>query len=284
MVEDIGEEIRRYVLEKGADLVGFTPADRWDEKNEVPKAFRPRSLWAETRTVIVAAMSLPLPVVETTPSTLHMELYRLVNRKLDDLAYNVTRFLNRKGYASTFFVRDGYTSIKALKEKPMAAFGHVRAALYAGLGTVGMSGCLLTPAFGPRVRFVSVFTSLELPGDPLIVKDLCIQCEACAKCCPKSAITPRKDGVAGDYDKMACLAMAEELTRRRCYPCGICIKVCPVGEDRVIYRGKGIMRKYLRERDVLARNPDHPHYASWQHIRAFGAGTVAVTKEGKKDG
>jgi epoxyqueuosine reductase QueG len=144
------------------------------------------------------------------------------------------------------------------------------AAKYAGLGTIGASHCLLTPEFGPRVRLVSVFTSAEIEPDPAIGEELCIRCEACARCCPKKAIRMRKDRVVGDYDSAACLEMAEELTARRCYPCGVCTKVCPIGKDRSFYGQKGAMKKYLREAEALEKNPDDPEYRSWTHLRKYG--------------
>jgi epoxyqueuosine reductase len=108
----------------------------------------------------------------------------------------------------------------------------------------------------------------------MLEKELCIKCEACAKCCPKKAITMRKDRVIGDYDKTACLEMTEELTARRCYPCGICTKVCPIGKDRLLYKQAGVMKKYLKEAETLAANPDDPEYKSWSHVRKYGVPTT----------
>jgi epoxyqueuosine reductase QueG len=264
------EKIIAFSRDAGADLVGIAPADRWDKDGRVPPDFRPAALWPPARSVVVLGLGMPLPMVETTPSIVHMELYRTVNRKLDLLAYDLTMLLNRLGVASYFFPRDGFSSLKPFHERPVAAFSHVMAAYYAGLGTVGASHCLLTPAFGPRVRFVSVFTAADLPADTPLEKDLCIRCGACADCCPKKAITLRKDRVVGDYNMPACLEMAEELTRRRCYPCGICTKVCPIGEDRKLYREKGVMKKYRQEAEALAADPDDPRYRSWTHVRRYG--------------
>ena len=264
------EEVIRFCRERGVDLVGFAPVERWDEDGEVPPEFRPHTLWPFCRTVIVMGLPMLLPIVETTPSVLHKEMYTVVNKKLDTLAYELASFLNGKGYASTFFGRDVYASLKAFRDAPFAAFSHVMAAKYAGLGTIGVSHCLLTKAFGPRVRFVSVMTAADLPGDPPLTEELCIKCGACAISCPKQALVMRPDQVIGDYDKSACLEMHEELVRRRCYPCGICTKVCPVGEDRRLYHEKGIQRKYLQEAKALAANPDDPAYASWTHIRKWG--------------
>jgi epoxyqueuosine reductase QueG len=215
-------------------------------------------------------MSMPLPVVETTPSALHKELYDATNRQLDNLAVELTRHLNRLGHASFPFPRDTYTSMRALRENNMAAFGHVPAAKYAGLGTIGLNQCVLTPGFGPRIRFVSVFTEAEIPPDPMQPKELCIRCGLCAECCPKSALRPREDRVIGDYDKTACLEMHEELVKLRSYPCGICTKVCPVGRDRRLYRSRGIRKRYEKERKALAADPGAPEYRSWTHIRKYG--------------
>ena len=115
----------------------------------------------------------------------------------------------------------------------------------------------------------------------MIEKELCIQCGACAKCCPKNALMPREDQLLADYDKLACADMAAELTRRHCYPCGICTKVCPIGKDRSLYRQKGYAQKYLQEEQALAANPDDPDYQSWTHVRKYGS-WQKDEKEGEK--
>jgi epoxyqueuosine reductase len=275
------ERIIRFCGDRGVDLVGFAPVERWDDAGEVPPDFRPTAIWPMARTVIVMGLEMPLPIVETTPSVVHLEMYKTANTELDQSAYDLTRFLNRLGHASFFFPRDGFGSMRALREKNCAAFSHVMAAKYAGLGTIGASHCLLTPEFGPRVRFVSVFTAAEIPPDPMLEKDLCIQCEACAQCCPKKAIRMRPDRIIGDYDDQACLGMAEELVARRCFPCGICTKVCPIGKDRSLYGQKGARKKYLHEAEALAANPDDPEYKSWTHLRKYGVARGGKQGTGK---
>jgi epoxyqueuosine reductase QueG len=275
---ELKEKVIRFCRDRGVDLIGFAPVERWDEADEVPPDFRPRALWPPAKTVIVLGLEMPLPIVETTPSVVHMELYKTANAELDQLGYDLARYLNRLGHASFFFPRDGYGSMRALRENNRAAFAHIPAAKYAGLGTIGASHNLLTSEFGPRVRFVSVFTSAEIPPDPMMGKDLCIKCQACAKCCPKKAIRMRPDRVIGDYDDQACLKMAEELVAQRCFPCGICTKVCPIGKDRTLYKQSGTMKKYLREAEALKANPEDPEYKAWSHLRKYGVA------RGKKQG
>jgi epoxyqueuosine reductase QueG len=267
---ELKDDIIRFCKQRDADIVGFASVERWDDFDEVPPAFRPRAIFPPARTVIVFGMSMPLPVVETTPSALHKEIYNTTNRQLDNLVMELTRHLNRMGHASFPFTRDTYTSMRALKEANIAAFGHAPAAKYAGLGTIGVSHCLLTPEFGPRVRFASVFTAADIPADALQPKELCIKCGLCASLCPKSAIKDREDQVIGDYDKKACLEMHEELVARRANPCGICTKVCPIGKDRLLYKSKNSRRKYVEEKEKLDINQEDPSYQSWSHIRRYG--------------
>lgn len=271
-MQNLKDAITDFVVGRGVDLIGFAPVGRWEEANEVPSDFYPHCLWPQAKTVIVLGMGMPLPMVETTPSALHMELYNVCNRELDSLAFHLAGYLNKTGNASYFFPRDCYGSIKILIKKPLAAFSHVMAAKYAGLGTIGLSHNLLTPRFGPRVRLVSVFTAAEILGSPPPARELCIKCKNCLQCCPVDAFDWDGKSPAAGYDKAACARWHENLTRRRCYPCGICTKVCPVGEDRKkLYPEKGVNQKYLGEKDALLSNPDDIRYRNWVHVRNYGS-------------
>ena len=278
MNEEIKTEIVDNLYNLGADMVGIASAKTWLQEGRVPKAYRPDSLWPQTRSVIAIGLQMPLPIVETTPSVQHTELYRTCNQTLDNMAFFLTRWLNRRGYASTFFSRDGYASIEVLIEKPAAAFAHIFAAQYSGLGAVGINHTILTKQFGPRARFVSVFTEAELPPDSVLQKNLCIRCGVCVECCPvgaftitKEALSSKRDVVVADYDKRTCGERHKLLRDKGCYPCGICIKVCPVGEDRKLYGRKNVLEHYRKEAESLAEDPDDPVQKSWAHIRGHGS-------------
>jgi len=268
---DLKQIIKQFCLDAGADIIGFASVEQWDKADEMPYDFRPRGLWDQARTVIVMGVGMPLPIVDTTPSTLHKETYDTANRVLDDMAFNLVRYLNRIGNSAYFFTRDGYGSLRLLKDRPQAAFSHIMAAKYAGLGTIGLNNCLLTPEFGPRVRFVSVFTSAVVEPDGMIENNLCIRCEACAKCCPVDAIIINKGRFKSEFIPMPCIERHIELSRDKAYPCGICTKVCPVGKDRILYKESGNMKKYLEEEESLAANPNDSKYKSWTHVRSYGS-------------
>lgn len=271
MSEYLKKEILEFLHDRGADLVGVASAETWAQTGMVPGPYRPDHLWPPTRSVIVIGLQMPLPIVETTPSAQHMELYRTCNRVLDNMAFDLVRWLNRRGHASIFFSRDGYANIDVLIRKPSAAFAHIFAAQYAGLGNVGVNHAILTREFGPRVRFVSVFTDAKLPADRMLKKTLCIRCRACVECCPVGAFVYREGELVAEYDKRACAERARLLRDRGRYPCGICIKVCPVGEDRKLYGREKALGHYREESDALARDRDDPAYSAWVHVRRHGS-------------
>lgn len=247
-------------------LAGFAPASRWDEPQFdpwVPPEFRPRAIFSETVTVIVIGLPVNLPIVETTPSIYYHELYRTVNTLLDTSGYRISQFLNAAGFPSIWVPRDGYGSITLLKEKPVAFFSHRHAAYLAGLGTFGINNMLLTKKYGPRVRFTSIFTAADIPPDPVHQTSLCISCMQCVNACPVNALDGR-NYPEGRMDKKSCATRSEALFKRYISPCGLCIKVCPVGEDRTLYH---------REDSAIYTNDSgeyDKYHRAWKHVRSYG--------------
>ena len=264
------DEARDLVIRECVDLdiplVGFAPADRWDDERYspfVPERFRPKAIVPETMSVIVLGLPVTLPVLETTPSIWYHELYRTVNSLLDEDGYRIALALSAEGHPSVWIPRDGYGSVSILKEKPVAFFSHRHAAFLAGLGNFGISNMLLTPDFGPRVRFVSVFTSAVIEPDPVLEEPLCTRCMRCVKACPVHALDG-KDYPAGITDKKACATRSEALFRRDISPCGLCIMVCPVGDDRRVF-GREDLKLYDGTNNRFER-----YHRAWNHVRSYG--------------
>ena len=271
------QEIIDYVQRQGADLIGFAPADFWDRDGRAPTAYRPKALWPQTQSVIVLGMGMPLPIVETTPSVQHRDLYNTCNRALDAIAFDLTRWLIRRGIAALPISRDGYANINVLVTNPRAAFSHMLAAYYAGLGNIGINNTLLTREFGPRVRFVSIFTEADFLESGVMEESLCIRCGACTAFCPADALSITKKDLrnpavrVAQYDRNACTLWSRELTRRGCYPCGICTKVCPVGEDRKLFGRENRLRHYSKELKSFIDAASDPLHRAWMHHRRHGS-------------
>ena len=266
------EELTLFLKQGGADLVGVAPAGCWSQKGPGLDTFSPRLVWPSAQSVVVFGMAMPLPVVETTPSAYHMELYRSCNRELDRLAFRAVKYLLSMDVAASFFPRDGFGSLKYLKDKPHAAFDHRTAAYFAGLGTMGWNNSILTERYGPRARFASIFLDRPLSPDPVMTDELCIRCRLCIKLCPCAALEEKAgENPSVIFHRESCRLWHEKLTAQRRYPCGICIKVCPVGDDRRIYGAEKRSAIYLNEEQAIQQGSDDPLYRSWIHARSWGS-------------
>ena len=74
------------------------------------------------------------------------------------------------------------------KPIPDVIIDPAHAAQVCGLGSVSMKGNVLTPEFGPYVRFAYIITDMPLDCDAPFEKQLCDGCGECAKVCPGHAI------------------------------------------------------------------------------------------------
>lgn len=274
MTEDLSdledmEDLKRAVLERCRSmeipLVGVANVERWRVppfQPWMPEEFYPQSIYPEARSVIVIGLPISLPVLETSPSIYYRELYKTVNSLLDQYTYRLANFLNDRGFPSVFVPRDGYGSIKVLLENPIAFFSHRHAALLSGLGNFGVSNMVLTPEYGPRVRFGSVLTAAELPPDPILAEDLCTRCMRCVDMCPSNALD-KENYPQGLTNKKFCALYSAKLNEQHISPCGICIKVCPVGRDRSLYSRKNA--SIYKDSDRFSQ-----YHKAWDHVRAYG--------------
>ena len=270
MSNNLKQDVTGQALRLGASLVGFAPVSRWAEYDEVPENYRPTAIWKPAQTVIVLAVPMLLPIVESTPSINYQEMYTTGNILLDQMAFRLSVFLNEHGYASIPLPRDGYGNLEILLKKMPASFSHVYAAKYAGLGTIGLSHNILNAKYGPRARYVSLFTEAKFTGLPVIEEDYCKKCGLCARLCPAQALTPRPDCIVADFDAIACTIYHQNLVAESRFPCGVCVKVCSVGEDRKLYKRTHVA-DYLREHKALAENPRDPDYQHLVHLRTHGS-------------
>lgn len=253
-------------------LVGFAPVSRWEKPPEelpnkfkewIPEEFWPQSIYPETKTVIVIGLPVSLPIIETAPSIYYHELYETVNNALDSKAYEISNFLTFKGYPSIYLPRDAYGNIDILLEKPFAFFSHKHAAYLAGLGSFGQNNILLTREFGPRVRFTSIFTTAEIEGSKIKNSNLCTRCLACVRECPVGAVKEKGD-FPPPVDKISCAQRSKKLRKEYRSPCGICIKLCPVGEDRKVFNRE--------DTSIYDKNKTPEKYKkAWKHVKRYGS-------------
>ena len=251
--EALTGEVISWLKAGGASLVGVASVDRFDG---APTGHHPRDFVPGARAVVTFGVALlrqalywegHLADSEFVPAEHRKDVlqnyfyrqtgYAMVNDLLDMLALRLANLLESRGYRSLFFPATyGTTAIWGfIKEKiPSKAglFSQRHAAVRAGLGEFGLNNLVVTPEYGPRVRFNSVITEASLTPSPLLEEKLCLggRCSICLENCP-GAISLRSvfDPEAVWYDTPvetdtdACVRLSGEH-----YCLGRCLKVCPV--------------------------------------------------------
>ena len=229
-------DIYNKAKELGAEIVRSCSVCSWEQEAIQASEFWPQNIWPWAKNVIVLAIPLFYPMASTAPSMLYQEQYDTSNRIMDNISYFLAKYIMiEKKYRAFFFPRDCYDNIKVLLKNPAAAFSHVVAGYYAGVGTFGDSHNLITKEFGPRVRLVSVITDAPIEPDSKYEKNLCIHCKKCLTLCPAKCYTEDGDNLY-TMDKDKCTEYHIELVNQHHWPCGHCATFCPVGEDMKMYR------------------------------------------------
>lgn len=245
------EEIKSFALERGASVVGIASVDRFTGS---PKGHAPDELLEGAQSVIVVGVRL-LPALVDWPNLLkdsevmtgdtrqlvaqnyvYMKAgYHVVNAKLEQIALEIALKLENEGHSSLYFPATYGDYAYIMEQVPglYAPFSHRHAAVRAGLGEFGMNNLVITPEYGPRIRFISIITRTEIKPDLLLTKKLCLgmKCRKCITDCKTSALS------ATGYNDDIALDIRNQVDKELCYRkhgeagcIGACLRVCPIGK------------------------------------------------------
>ncbi len=216
----------------GADLVGICAFDeRWvytERFNHRTGGAKPNELGDGLTSVIVIGQSMDRHLIQTAPSALAGSATGLGYSQDAAVLLAISQYIRNLGYQAVPSMNDSALAI------PLA--------LAAGLGEYGRHGMVITPEFGPRLRFGKIFTDMPLAHDEPIsfgVKQFCEQCDRCAGACPARAIPHgepvpvalNRSGLKGvrkwSVDGEACFGYWSKINT----DCAICVRVCPYNRD-----------------------------------------------------
>ena len=74
-MKDLKSEIYEKAYDLGASIVKTASVESWKTEPIQDKEFWPQSIWPWCKNVIVIAIPMYLPMVNSTPSMLYQELY-----------------------------------------------------------------------------------------------------------------------------------------------------------------------------------------------------------------
>lgn len=225
-------EIRKVAGFFGADLCGVTELDdRWLYTARVDTrtmAEVPLDLPEGLTSVIVLGHEMDKALVDTYPSAL---AGAATGREYSHEAAIVMQ-------VAAYIRNLGYEAVPSMNDTGLV----IPYAIKAGLGEYARNQLVITPEFGPRLRFSKIFTNLPLAHDrprPLGVRAFCDICTKCADACPVKALpygppTTDEDSVSAIRGVRKWTSDAEKcfgFWARLSTDCAICMRVCPFNRD-----------------------------------------------------
>ena len=229
--EQEAESIKKVARFFGADLVGITTYDdRWQYASRVDvRDFSATSndLPPGITSVIVMGHQMDEGLTATYPSALAGAATGREYSHEAAIASQVAAYIRNLGFESVASMNDTGLVIPY--------------AIQAGLGEYARNQLVITPEFGPRLRFSKIYTSLPLAHDrprPVGVRAVCDACTRCADACPVKALpfgapgqasgrSVQKGVVKWTSDAEACFGYWAKLAS----DCAICLRVCPFNRD-----------------------------------------------------
>ncbi|MCR9215189.1 MAG: reductive dehalogenase [Proteobacteria bacterium] len=225
-------EIKKIAKMFGADLVGIAKYDpRWTYSDVVDvrdMSTRPNEMPEVITHVIVLGHGMDYDLVKTYPSALAGTAVGAGYSKEAATAQQLSQYILNLGYEALASMNDTALVIPY--------------AVQAGLGEYGRNQMVITPEFGPRVRFSKIFTNLPLKEDKpkqFGVRDFCDICTKCADACPVKALPfgppsferHNRSSIQGvkkwTADCEKCFGYWVKLNS----DCAICMRVCPFNRD-----------------------------------------------------
>lgn len=185
-----------------------------------------------------------LDKVTDGPTLAYYEHYRSINEELAGISAKVCDELkkhdiNCEGIKPTMVI--GGDEFKPYFADLRYKVSHKMVATRAGLGWIGKTDLFVSKAFGTRLRLTSILISKPFPIQSVPVnKSRCGKCNICVERCPAHAATGKLWDIHTDrnefFDPWKCRRMCAEMglkyLKEDKLVCGVCVAVCPLGQDR----------------------------------------------------
>lgn len=215
---DLANNLRGFLKEKGADLVGFGSVDRLEGAPEImkpqrylPDAVSMVSIGLHVNEASCDIIARSVVTGQNPPSYHSFQWFTLsmINPQLDKLAYLGAKFLEDKGYRAYPFPANIPHIQIPTKEYPGGPgdISHKHVAVACGLGDLGWHSLLITPEYGTRQKLTSIVANAPLEPDPMLRKKMCDP-EACGFLCANACPT---DAIPNDIVKKVSIKIGDEV-------------------------------------------------------------------------
>jgi len=233
----LAEDVKEFVRNQGADLVGVASAKNLNKK--APMGRRPEDFLTGAKAVVIMGIHMLDTLFHELPARTDIwsDYFMYAMGLVRSLEWKLTKLLESKGFRALPCLGP----YPAETQKAPVSLKHFGAE--AGLGVFALSNLLVTPEFGPRVRLSGVITDAPLAHDQPLSNDPCKETQpkckfACVRGCPVEALATNGEIKRAEcykyYFILPCHGLYQETGIN--WRCGLCITNCPVG-SKVLWNG-----------------------------------------------
>jgi epoxyqueuosine reductase QueG len=187
--------------------------------------------------IVVALSDAVIDEINEAPTHTYFHHYRTVNAFIDSMLLKTGLQLQNAGYRYIPVAASQTINAGGMREH-QGRYSHKKAAVLAGLGTIGKSALFLHRTLGPRVRLGTLLTDCPLAETRMAAESVCGGCRLCADACPAKAIKGVEWYPGSERDELFDAKICNDYMRSRFMDigrgsvCGICMKVCPKSNGR----------------------------------------------------
>ncbi len=180
------EQIRKIVIDLGADICGFAPVNRFENTSE---GFRPSDLIDNAKCVIVFGKRVPNSVFNSKSPVPYTKVNDAILEELVNIGIKASLVLEDNGIMGLPIPSEPYEYWEPENKKGKAILSLKEAGFYAGLGGIGKNNLLTNKEYGNRILLNAVIVDREYEADDLQESSFCTDsCTLCIDNCPSGAI------------------------------------------------------------------------------------------------
>lgn len=210
--------LKKFCREQGADLFGV--ADISAIKNEFLLIQKNLESYDRAIALGVRLSQGILQEIDDAPTRLYFHHYRTANAFLDQVAFKVSNYIQKKGSKAIAIPASQIVDWQNQK----AHLSHKQIGILAGFGWIGRNNLLVNEKLGCQFRLVTILTDMPLKADSPS-KAGCGSCRLCIQVCPAQAINE----APGDFDHIKCFEKLKGFQKQHIveqFICGVCVNVC----------------------------------------------------------
>jgi epoxyqueuosine reductase len=215
-------QIKKKILELGADLVGIAPVDRFAD---APQGFKPRDIYAEAKSAIVHAKRVPVTTLSAQSPIPYTFVNSFMTSVVDNMSIHLSLWLEDQDAGAVIIPSDDpYEHWEPERSYGRAILSLRHAGWLAGLGFLGRNTLLINEEFGNMIQLGAVLINKEIKPDEIVNSECPDNCNLCIDNCPVNALDGRT------VNQKLCRPMSNHVNEKgfTIKKCNICRSICPL--------------------------------------------------------